>query len=347
MRDKSDGGSHGEIAESRVSHRFRVALLALGCTLFVYLLVRLGVAEISALVWRIGWYFGPACAIYAGHHLVRALAYWKCITDRGRCSYGDIVRVRLSGEALQFLTSTGPFLAEPAKVWLLRRRGLSMKDAVAATVSEYLIYLFAAAAFAVAGLLYLLGHFELSGAESVAVKTIAYAMTLFLLAAAFAIVGRIYLIGAILKRAGSLPLIGRHVRTDERAVRDMEDILFTILRDRPLRFLSLLAIEYVAQALLVLELFVLLKAMGQPITLLDAPLIEASTKFIGLAFFFIPGQVGAAESVYAIVFKIVGLPAVAGFAIAVARRLLSLLVAGAGLAFAPVWEPVQPSHESR
>ncbi len=99
---------------------------------------------------------------------------------------------------------------------------------------------------------------------------------------------------------------------------------------------SILAIEFAAQALLVLELFVLLRTTGKPFSVLHPFLIEAATKFIGLAFFFIPGQVGAAEGTYAFIFKTVGLPASAGFALAVARRLRSLLVAGAGLALAPL-----------
>jgi len=46
-------------------------------------------------------------------------------------------------------------------------------------------------------------------------------------------------------------------------------------------------------------------------------LIEGATKFIGLAFFFIPGRMGAAEGTYALIFKTVGLSASAGFALAV------------------------------
>ncbi len=150
--------------------RYRAVLLGFGCALFVYLLVRLGAAEISSLLLGVGWYFGLIAATYAGHQLIRAIAYWKCVTANERSSYWDIVRIRLSGEAIQFLTSTGPFLAEPAKVWLLRRRGLSTKHAVAATVSEYLIYTLTSAAFAIAGLTYLLINFELSRPASVAAK---------------------------------------------------------------------------------------------------------------------------------------------------------------------------------
>jgi hypothetical protein len=325
--------------------RYRAVLLGFGCALFVYLLVRLGVAEIVSLLLGIGWYFGLIAAIYAGHQLIRAIAYWKCITANEHSSYWDIVRIRLSGEAIQFLTSTGPFLAEPAKVWLLRRRGLSTRHAVAATVSEYLIYMFTSAAFSIAGLTYLVGNFELSRPASVAAKVIAYAMGVFLLAAIGAIVFRVYLIGAIIKGAGRLPLIGKYVRLDENDVRETEDLLFVVLRDRPLRFLSILAVELAAQALLVLELFVLLRITGRPFSVLQPLLIEGATKFVGLAFFFIPGQVGAAEGTYAFIFKTVGLSASAGFALALARRARSLLVAGAGLAFAPLWKDA-PSSQS-
>ena len=197
-------------------------------------------------------------------------------------SYWDIVRIRLSGEAIQFLTSTGPFLAEPAKVWLLRRRGLSIKHAAAATVSEYLIYTFTSAALGIAGLTYLVSNFELSRPESVAAKVIVYVMGAFLLAATCAIIFRIYLIGAIIKGVSRLPLIGKHLRLEENDVRDTEDLLFVVLRDRPLRFLLILAVEFAAQALLVLELFVLLRTTGKPFSVLHPLLIEAATKFVGL-----------------------------------------------------------------
>jgi len=316
--------------------RYRAVLLGFGCILFAYLLFHLGAAKILSLLLGIGWYFGLIAAMYAGHQLLRAFAYWKCATANGHSLYWDMLRIRLSGEAIQFLTFTGPFLAEPAKMWLLQKRGLSPKRAVAATVSEYLIYTLTSAAFAIAALIYLLGNFELSRIVALAAKIIVYAMSTFLLAAACAIVFRIYLIGAIIKGVGRLPIIGTHLHLDEKDVRDTEDLLFVVLRDRPLRLLSILAVEFAAQALLVLELFVLLRTTGKPFSVLDPFLIEGATKFVALAFFFIPGQVGAAEGTYALIFKTVGLSASAGFALALARRLRSILVAGVGLALAPL-----------
>lgn len=318
--------------------RYRAALLGLGLALFLYLFFRLGAANIVSLLLGVGWYFGLIAATYAGHQLLRAIAYWKCVTTNRHSSYLDMVRIRFSGEAIQYLTFTGPFLAEPAKVWLLRKRGLSTKHAVAATVSEYLIYTLTSAAFSIAGLVYIVSHFELSRPLSLAAQILIFVMGTFLLAAASAILGRIYLIGTIVKGIRRLRLLGKYLHLDDKVVRDTEDLLFVVLRDNPPRFLFILAVEFAAQALLVLELFLLLRTTRQPFSTLHPFLIEAASKFVGLAFFFIPGQVGAAEGTYALIFKTVGLPASAGFALAVARRLRSLLVAGIGLAFAPLWK---------
>ena len=332
------------MTSTALKRRLRTVLLGLGCALFVYLVVHLGAAQITRLLLEIGWYFVLVAAIYVGYQMVRTFAYWKCVAVSGHCSYWDLLRLRLSGEAIQFLTATGPFLAEPAKMWLLRRQGLTAKRAVAATVSEYLLYTFTSAAFAVAGLTYLLQHFQLSGAMGISAKALVFAMGTFLAAAACAIVFRIYLIGAILTWFRRLPMIGKHLPFEDRDIRDTEDLLFIVLRDRPVRLLSILAVEFAAQALLVLELFVLLQAMGETSSFQKPFLIEGATKFIGLAFFFIPGQMGAAEGTYALIFKTVGLSASSGFALAVARRLRSVLVAGAGLAFAPLWRDT-PGHE--
>ena len=60
----------------------------------------------------------------------------------GVLRYGDALAIRLSGEAIQSLTFTGPVLAEPTKAWLLEGRGLTLREGFAATITEYLIYTF-------------------------------------------------------------------------------------------------------------------------------------------------------------------------------------------------------------
>jgi hypothetical protein len=110
------------------------------------------------------------------------------------------------------------------------------------------------------------------------------------------------------------------VQLTESDVREKEDLLFVVLRDRPLRFLLIVAVQLAAQALLVLELFVLLRT--------------TRAAFLG-----------AGRGYLRIIFKTVHLPASAGLALAVARRLRSLLLSGTGLALAPLWTDSTPSRE--
>lgn len=75
----------------------------------------------------------------------------------------------------------------------------------------------------------------------------------------------------------------------------MEDSLLAFLHDRPRQLVATLALEAAAQVFLVLELLVFLHALNLVAPLSDTFMIEGSMKFIGLAFAFVPLQVGVAE----------------------------------------------------
>ncbi|PYQ71813.1 MAG: hypothetical protein DMG01_25160, partial [Acidobacteria bacterium] len=109
----------------------------------------------SADLARVGWRFAAAAAIYAVHVGIRAVALWRSLLD-GPVRFADVLRIRLSGEAVEMLTFTGPFLAEPAKGWLLRNRGVTTAAAFAAVITEYLLYTVVAAWLMVAALWLLL-----------------------------------------------------------------------------------------------------------------------------------------------------------------------------------------------
>ena len=321
---------------SRLHLTPRVLLIGVGWVLLAFLLVRLDASEIFALLRGIGWYFGLITVIYGGYEMLRALALRQCVIAEHRPAYWDLLRIRISGEAIQFLTFTGPFLAEPTKASYLRSRGLTTTEAFAATVTEFLIYMLLSAAMSVAGLYYLLHAFNLTRPVSVAARTILYGAGGFLLVSAYAVARRIYLIGYVISKIARLLSLRRFLNPVQ--VRHTEDLLLAVLRTRPRRLLSILLIESGAQLLLIFELFVLFWAVRQPVSPLSPFLIEATTKFISVGFFFIPGQVGITEGAYAIVFHEIGLAASMGFALALARRLRSLLFAGAGMTSAALWE---------
>lgn len=309
----------------------RVAFLLLGLALFVYLVLQLGLAAVLEMLGRIGWAAVPIALVYAVFQSLRAVALARSVTSDRALRFRDALWIRLSGEAVQFLTFTGPFLAEPAKALLLKGRGLKATEGFAATLTEYLSYTFTAAALSVGALWWLLAQRMVSGGVRTAAIAILAVMAAFLATAAIAIATRTHLLGAVLERVARLPLVRRKLRPDMPQVHRVEDLLLGILHDDPARFARILLVETAATAAHIAELYVILRALELGAGLGTAVLIEGATKFIGLAFFFIPGQVGASEGAHTIVFEAVGLPAAAGFTVPFIRRIRSAVVAALGL----------------
>ena len=308
----------------------RVVFLLAGIALFAYLFVQLGPAAVIAMLARIGWGAVPIALAYAVYQSLRALALTASVMSARRLTFRDALWIRLSGEAVQFLTFTGPFLAEPAKAWLLKGRGLTAVEGFAATITEYLSYTLTAALLSIAALGWLLAAGMTGGPRAAAIVILSI-MTAFLIVSAIAIALRVHLLGAILERVTALPGVRTRLRVNMTDVHQVEDLLLDVMHDRPRRFARILLVETASHALHILELYLIIRALELGAGLGTATLIEGAAKFIGLAFFFIPGQVGASEGAHTIIFEVVGLPAAAGFVVPFVRRIRAVVVAALGL----------------
>ena len=107
---------------------FGLALLASGAT-------RFGAHEILGMLADMRWSLAPVLSLYAGHQMARAAALMWCVRGRNALSFVEALWIRLSGEAVECLTVTGPMLAEPTKAWLLQRTGLELSEGFAATLT--------------------------------------------------------------------------------------------------------------------------------------------------------------------------------------------------------------------
>src|SRR5919108_1494053 len=239
----------------------RLVLMFGGGALLVLLLWRLGPSEILDALGRIGWYFVPVLLLGGAHHAMRALALRTCVLRSGTLRYGDALAIRLSGEAIQSLTFTGPVLAQPTKAWLLEGHGLTLKEGFAATITEYLICSFVTVAMSIAGLVYLVVQFAPPPVIAGLALTIVCVFGAFLIASAIAITRRFYLIGTIIEGLARVGILRGRLRPDMAWINRLEDLLLIILRDSPARFATIVLIEVAAQALLVAELFWLLRAL--------------------------------------------------------------------------------------
>lgn len=308
----------------------RTLLLLLGIGLLAYLVYRLGPGQMLSLLLQIGWHFAALAALHAVYQAVRSAALSRCLLGI-RVPYLEVLWIRISGEAVRVLTSTGPLLAEPAKAWLLKKKGLELREAFASTLAEILFYNLSAAMLSIAGFVALALEFPLEPA----IRGFAWGMILLLsgvlgvAVAAFA--RRFYVFHFSLNQLARLPRLSKKVAPHLERVRQMEDLLFRLVYDRPVRFWTVVGLELAAHVLLILEVYWVLGVLGGLPPLIYPLLIETASKFISLAFVFVPMQLGVAEGAYAFIVSILGLPAAIGVTLSLVRRLRSLLVSVVGL----------------
>jgi hypothetical protein len=310
----------------------RHALLLLGAGLLLYLIVQLGFGQIVAMIVALRWVFVPVMALYAGHQAARAWALMYCVPKQGLLSYRDALAVRLSGEAIQFLTFSGPILSEPTKAWMLQRRGLTVWEGLATTLAEYLASSLAAAVMAIAGLGYVLVVVRPAGPVGTAAVVILLAMLAFTVLFVVGIGLRVHFIGGLVRAVARLPVARQRLRGRIDGLPAAEDLLINTLGGSLAHLAGILAIEALGQMLLGIELFLLLTPLEPAMGLGRSVLLEGSTKFITGGLFFVPGQVGVAEGSYALLFALFGLSTQAGVAVSFVRRLRSMATAGIGLA---------------
>ena len=300
-----------------------------GFGILIRLVIELDINEIFRLVAGTGWYFAVLLVVYGGCQAARAAGLWLCQPQVQKVRYREVLGIRMSAEAVRLLTFAGPLFAEPSKVWLLRRRGLEAKESIAAIIAELLTHSLIAAAVSLTALGYLISRFELSPLVRTTAVVLIWAIGIYLLVAVVAIWFRVHLIGRVVGLLVRLGLL-RFAR-DWRQVRLMEDLLLQVLRERPARLGLILSCQVGANLFLMLEILVALRAMGVDVPTHYPFLIEGSLKFVSVAFFFVPTQLGVSEGALAVLFDNLGLPAAAGVSLAFIRRLRTVGMAAIGL----------------
>ncbi len=309
----------------------RLILLVAGVTVLILIASRIGIAALLEMFQRAGWAFVWVTVLYALHVGQRALALARCLPETD-LRFRDICRVRLAGEAIEMLTFTGPFLAEPSKGLLLKRQGIDSSDAFGAIIVEYLLYMIVAFWMAGVALVALRARGVFGEPFKGPAVAVLGALIVFSAGFVFAAVARIGLIVPVVR------LVSRSLRRPgwiERAAQQLDPVerfLVSFMHDRPGRLIEVLGLEVFGHVLLAAEIWVVMGAIGPAASWTDALIMEGAIKLIAAVFFFVPGQLGAAEGVYVLLAEALKFGAAAGLTLALIRRVRALLIATLGLA---------------
>lgn len=304
--------------------RVQAVSLALGLALFVYLLYSVGARNVLHSIRLVGFGFLILILVSGVRQVLRVVAWSKCIEaeQRGRVSLLELFNVRLAGEAIRYVSFTGPFLGEPSKAALIRKR-LPMVHGLSSLIVENLTYTLAAILITISGMALLLVKFTLTSG----IKVMGVVIALFMVATAV-------LFQRLIARR-SFPLVrlmnwlerltGKDwFRHKTESVRSVEENIYDFYHHRGSTFFLVLSLELGAHFTNIFEVYLILRFISVRASFATAYIIEAMMKLVNFTFFFVPGQVGVFEGGHALLLKALGLGVATGVTLALVEKIRTL-----------------------
>src|SRR5215210_7228663 len=139
----------------------QILAFLLGLGLLIYVINRVGVQPLFDALLRIGFGFFVVLGLSGLRHVLRTISMRGAVPpEHRRISFRHAFAARLGGEAISFLTFTGPLLGEATKVALLRKR-VPLTYGVPALVVDNLLYNLSVIVFILSGACVMLLSYDL------------------------------------------------------------------------------------------------------------------------------------------------------------------------------------------
>jgi putative ABC transport system permease protein len=293
----------------------------LGLGLLIYIINRVGLQPIFDALLRIGFFgFLILLTISGSRHVFRTIAMSAAVPkEYRRFNFFQAFAARLGGEAISFLTFTGPLLGEATKVALLRKR-VPLTYGVPALVVDNLLYNLSVVFFILSGACVMLFTYSLPPLVYYSLLGIAVIAGMGIAAAGLAAKRRIMLVTWALDQMARLRLSPRVILKRRQHIYHIESKVYDFYKHHPGVFFGMIACNLLGHVSSVLEVYVTLHMLGYKPNVAQAYIIESLTKVINFVFAFVPGTIGVYEGGTEIVLQTLGFAKATGVALALVRK---------------------------
>ncbi len=250
--------------------------------------------------------------------------------EHRRFTFLQAFAARLGGEAISFLTFTGPLLGEATKVALLRKR-VPLTYGVPALVVDNLLYNLSVVFFILSGACVMLFTYTLPSPVYYSLVVIATVAALGIAAAALAAKRRIMLLTWLMDQTARLRLSPKVILKRRQHINHIESKVYDFYKHHPGVFFGMIVCNLLAHATSVVEVYVTLRMLDYAPQVSQAYIIESLTKVINFVFAFVPGTIGVYEGSTEIVLQALGFAAATGVALALVRKAGTIFWTSIGL----------------
>jgi len=291
-------------------HKLVVALGALG---LIILLWRIDLNAVQLSLLHVGWGMALVLSQEIVAHVLNAWGWHFAFTrEVAPCfSLGELIRLRVAGDAINYLTPTATIGGEVARSAMLSDVGGADVRAVSVVIAKATQTL-AQAFFITAGLILMAAEWVATGPSR---SFLPWAVGVGLLTAVLVACG-------LKARGGAMAAAWR---------RAFGPGLVVFIRNHPGRVALSTLMFALAYAWGAFEAYWICRFLLVPVTAVTALTIEVLSITIDGFLFMVPAKIGTQESGKVVVFAVLGHPPSLGFAFGVVRHVRELIWAAAGV----------------
>jgi hypothetical protein len=304
-------------------------LTGLGGVILLGLLIALGLGEVLNHLRKIGlgWFailgqeILPILANTAGWNYAFA-------PDQRAVKFWDLLKMRLAGDALNYLVPSATVGGEIWRINSLRRETSATVGAASVTLSKFNQFV-GQALFIAAGLLLAAPYAPLRPDLVPWLWVVLAACLVFLGLVFFGLRRGLFARVAACARTWLPARLGAYLPAPHLA--ELDGYISSYLSGQQAAFWTSIGFFALAWGLGSVEVALIFYFLGLPINAATAVTVETLSVFIDLAMFFMPAKLGTQEGGKVLIFMSLGLPPVAGLSFGLIRRMRELTWAGLGL----------------
>jgi uncharacterized protein (TIRG00374 family) len=301
----------------------RSLLFAAGIALFFYLIWRIGFDVLLANVTRFGVWFLAIIAIGASWLFFQTCA-WSIIQNAffKKVPFLSLFRIKIIGDALNVLLPSASLGGEAARAYLLKK-AVPLKEGIPSILFDKTVEFVASTVFLASSLL--LGSLFVPLPEGLLAPTvICLAVTTagVVLLVIFSVRG---VCGTLARITARFPRVRKWVEARKEHLEALDENLRLLYRKGHLKTAAAVGLHFLGRLAGAVEVFIILRVLGAPVSLVQAVFIYSVIVIINTVFFILPGQWGVTESASLLLLEALGRPAAIGLSLGVIRRIRKLV----------------------
>lgn len=303
--------------------RARLIALAVGLTILVGVIVQQGAGDIASSLVAVGPGVLLLVPAFIVPLLLATLAWSVLLPGARSASFRQLVRASWVALAVNWLLPVAQIGGEVVRAAMLARGGVPAADSAASVLLDKTLQFLAQVVFAAVALALLLTR---GGASpGLLISCFFVVAVLSGMFAAFWIVQRrgVRALPAAFRRR--LAPRGATTHEDPAWASAFDLALRRIRADRG-RLLATASLHVAFRLSLTVEVWLVMRLIGQPIALVDALILEGLTQGARAAAFLIPAGIGAQEGAFALVASALSINPELGVTVSLAKRVREILV---------------------